>query len=104
MPAKMKNFFDVNFNAGFGFKYTPEGLRQLLKGKRARFFMTADGPDFLYLVYKPILKYITIGGFLYHYCGIKIASVHVFANMFKNRTDKDRTRMITRVEQIARRK
>ncbi len=104
MPAKMKNFFDTNFNAGFGFKYTPEGLKQLLKGKRARFFLTGDGPDIFYLVYKPVLKYLHIGGFLYHYCGINIKSVHVFANMFKKRNDVVRAKMLTHVEQIAKRK
>lgn len=104
MPAKMKNFFDTNFNAGFGFKYTKEGLQQLLKGKRARFFLTGDGPDWFYLIYKPMLKHLYIGGFLYHYCGIKIQSVHVFGSMFKKRTDTIRAKMVTRVEEIAKRK
>lgn len=104
MPAKMKNFFDTNFNAGFGFKYTAEGLQKLLKGKRARFFLTGDGPDSFYFLYKLILKHITIGGFLYHYCGINIQSVHVFGNMFKKRTDAARAKLIARVEEIATRK
>ncbi len=104
MPAIMKNFFDTNFNAGFGFKYTQEGLQKLLAGKRARFFLTGDGPFWFYMFYRFILKYIHIGGFLYNYCGITIKSVHIFGSMFKKRNDTDRARLIRRVQEIARQK
>lgn len=101
MPAIMKNFFDTNFNAGFGFRYSPKGLEKLLKGKTARFFITADGPAWLYMLYKPVLKYITIGGFLKGYCGITISSLHAFTGMHAKRNDKARENMLKQVAKIA---
>ena len=104
VPAIMKNFFDVNFSAGFAFKYGPNGLEKLLTGKRARFYLTADGPKWLYLFYNRVLKYLTLGGFLHSYCGMKIESIMTFTEMFKKRTDEERDAMLEKVSEHAMKK
>ena len=101
VPAIMKNFFDVNFTAGFAFKYGPNGLEKLLTDKRARFYLTADGPAWLYLFYNKVLQHLTLGGFLSSYCGMKIESIMTFTEMFKKRTDKERQAMLKKVEKHA---
>lgn len=101
VPATMKNYFDVNFTAGFAFKYTQDGLVQLLKDKKVRFFLTADGPAWLYWVYCPILKYLTLGGFLHSYSGAKISSITAFTRLFKKRNDPDREKMLNKVRSLA---
>ena len=101
MPAILKNFFDTNFNAGFGFKYSKDGLQKLLVGKRIRFFLTADGPAWFYWLYKPVLKYISIGGFLKNYCGIYTKSIDVFSSMYKKKNDVDREKMLKLVKKEA---
>jgi len=101
VPAIMKNFFDVNFTAGFAFKYTKDGLVKMLEGKRVRFFLTADGPAWLYWIYCPILKYLTLGGFLHSYSGMKISSITTFTRMFKKRNDQARERLLNKVRKLA---
>lgn len=75
MPWILKNFFDVNFSAGFAFKFvkgklSPEGL---LKWKTARVFCHGDAP---WIVYKiPVLgihikRYI--GSAILWACGVKM--------------------------------
>jgi len=94
IPAILKNFFDNNFASGFAFKYSAAGLEQLLTKRRVRFFMTADGPAWLYWIYNPILKHITLGGFMHNYCGIKVQSITTFTKMFSKRNDTDREKML----------
>lgn len=101
VPAVLKNFFDVNFTAGFAFKYTKDGLVKMLEGKSVRFFLTADGPAWLYWIYNPILKYLTLGGFLHSYSGMKISSITTFSKMFKKRDDMKRELMLNRVRKLA---
>ncbi len=101
VPAILKNFFDVNFTAGFAFKYTKDGLVKMLEGKRVRFFLTADGPRWLYWIYNPILHFLTLGGFLHSYTGTKISSITTFSNMFHNRNDQAREKMLKKVKKIA---
>ncbi len=104
VPAIMKNFFDVNFTSGFAFKYTQDGLVRMLEGKRVRFFLTADGPAWLYWIYSPILKYLTLGGFLHSYSGMKISSITTFTRMFKKRNDEAREKLLNQVRTLAWRK
>jgi len=101
VPAIMKNFFDVNLTAGFAFKYTKEGLVKLLSQKRAQFFLTADGPSWIYKIYNPFLRYMTLGGFLSAYCGIKITSMVTFTEMRKKKNDQAREKMLNRVRKLA---
>jgi putative NADPH-quinone reductase len=48
-PAIVKNWFDLNFAAGFAYKYKKESLlpHQFLRGKSARFFVTTGSPTWL---------------------------------------------------------
>jgi NAD(P)H dehydrogenase (quinone) len=88
-PAIMKNFIDQNFTAGFAYKYIsrphipkalnllPEGL---LKGKKARVFITFDAPFLVYLFM--VLPFVTIWNvFIFSFCGIKIGSIRLYDRM-----------------------
>lgn len=101
VPAIMKNYFDVNFTAGFAFKYTKDGLVKMLEGKSVRFFLTADGPAWLYWIYNPILKYLTLGGFLHSYSGMKISSITTFTKMYTKKDDMKREEMLNKVRKLA---
>ncbi len=96
-PAIMKNFFDQNFTAGFAYKYTDCGLRkELLEGRTARMFSTADGPRLVYLCYQYLMR-VRWGKGVFGYCGIELTSLDIFSNMIKRRNDCEHARMLRRV-------
>jgi len=96
-PAILKNFFDQNFTAGFAYKYTPNGIRrELLEGRTARIFATADGPWWVYLIFHIIISLRFRVGVL-GFCGIQVQSLDVFSDMIKKRDDLSRERMLERV-------
>jgi len=104
VPAILKNFFDVNFSAGFAYKYRkfpvlkgiPVGM---LAGKTARVFVTCDGSRFLYkLIFSPFkvsMKYFTL-----QFCGIKVKSFVIFDRM-KWRDEGARNSWLENVKKIA---
>ena len=101
-PAILKNFLDQNFTSGFAYKYNPSGVRrELLEGRTARIFTTADGPLWLYAFYRAGAflrwKYGVLG-----FCGIELLSLDTFAEMFKRTEPHMRERMLARVEERAR--
>lgn len=53
-PAILKNWFDVNMSSGFAYRYRKNSMipHQYLRGKTARFFVTAGAPSWLW--YTPI--------------------------------------------------
>ena len=76
MPAILKNFFDVNFSAGFAFNFVkgksmPE---KLLTDKTAKLFYHSDAPAFIYKL--PFMAGIHIkkhiGKAILGFCGIKV--------------------------------
>lgn len=87
VPAVMKNFFDVNFQAGFGFKYDSNGKTiWLLKWKTAGLIMTSDAPGFIYK-YLPFM--INLKGYfkinIFQFCGMKMTKYALFDKMHKRK-------------------
>lgn len=100
-PAILKNFLDQNLTAGFAYKYHKDGVRdELLAGRTARIFATADGPTFLYWVAKWVL-YIQWRAGILGFCGITLKSFDLFAQMIKRRNDFERNRLLERVKRRA---
>lgn len=87
VPAVMKNFFDINFQAGFGFQYGEKGnVIWLLKGKTAGLIMTSDAPGFIYK-YLPFM--INLKGYfkmnIFNFCWIKMTKYALFDKMHKRK-------------------
>jgi NAD(P)H dehydrogenase (quinone) len=82
MPAIMKNWIDVNFTGGFSHTYKDGRSVGLLKGKKAKVFMTSDAPSIIYaLLGKP---YSTIWNLIIlRFVGIKVDCVKLFGNKRK---------------------
>lgn len=101
-PAIMKNFLDINLSHGFAFKYRSGKLQpeKLLKGKHARVFITAGGPNRFYRSFGSCIRLLRSIGRL-GYVGIKLRSWVVFGSMNKLRSPEDREKMLTKVERIA---
>ena len=101
MPAIAKNWLEWNLTTGFAFNFSAEGKPTgLLKGKTARVFVTADGPKFIYAIFKPMYAMI-IGKGVLGFCGIKLASFDIFPEMIKNKNDTARNRMLETVRKRA---
>ncbi|MDP2650123.1 MAG: NAD(P)H-dependent oxidoreductase [bacterium] len=100
-PAILKNFLDQNFTSGFAYKYETGGIRrELLEGRTARIFSTADGPRSLYFLFR-WTAYLRWSVGVLGFCGIRLRSFDVFANMIHRRDDKSREQMLARVRERA---
>ncbi len=74
-PAILKNFYDVSFISGFGFKYVNRRGVGLLTNKSAKVFVTSDGPGWAYkLGFVPL---VSTWNWRLSYCGIKVKRVAV---------------------------
>jgi len=101
-PAILKNFLDQNFTSGFAYKYNKNGVRrELLEGRTARIFATADGPRWVYFLFRVSAATRWRHGVL-GFCGIDLHSFDIFAEMFKRRDEVVRERMLCRVAERAR--
>lgn len=104
-PAILKNWFDVNMSSGFAYRYKKNSLvpHQYLRGKTARFFVTAGAPSWLW--YTPIGRWIFINMIIGRlgFVGIWTKSFTMFGNMGKYRDKRHRDRFLAKVERIARR-
>jgi len=101
-PAILKNFLDQNFTSGFAYKYNENGVRsELLEGRTARIFATADGPRWVYFLFSLSASMRWKHGVL-GFCGIELVSFDIFAEMFKRRGDIVRERLLRRVAERAR--
>tara|TARA_B100000745_G_scaffold290137_1_gene228802 strand:+ start:5878 stop:6492 length:615 start_codon:yes stop_codon:yes gene_type:complete len=101
-PAILKNFLDQNFTSGFAYKYRTNGMRkELLEGRTARIFATADGSRLVYFIFRFTASMRWRNGVL-GFCGINLLSMDVFAEMFKRKSACDRERMLHRVTERAR--
>ena len=70
MPAIMKNFLDHNISSPFAFHYDNGKRIPGLCGKRARLYITSDGPFLLYLALGlPFIVNWVIG--IFTFCGVK---------------------------------
>ncbi len=101
-PAILKNFLDQNFTSGFAYKYHNNGVRiELLEGRTARIFATADGPRLIYFLFRIATSMRWKHGVL-GFCGIDLKSFDIFPEMFKRTSEKQRNRMLQRVSERAR--
>ncbi len=89
-PAILKNFFDMNFGAGFAFRFLEGGKSEgLLKGKTARIFTTCDGPGFVFKTFPGLTRW---GWNLFRlgFCGIKTTSFDILdSKNKKSRSELD---------------
>ncbi len=104
VPAVMKNFIDVNFQAGFAFNYGKNGkVEKLLTWKKATLFMTCDAPGFIYkyLPFMISLKWY-FGTNILGFCGIKLTKFHLFDHMHKHKKSQESIdRLLNIVEKLA---
>ena len=101
-PAILKNMFDQNLTPKFAYKYQQNGsVDRLLKGKSARVFATADGPRHMYVFARPIWYLFWHFGIL-GFCGVRIKSFDIFADMIHRRVDDERAGMLLKVVRRAR--
>ncbi|MAZ67160.1 hypothetical protein CL652_00055 [bacterium] len=101
-PAILKNFLDQNFTSGFAYKYNKNGVRrELLEGRTARIFATADGSRFVYFLFSIAASVRWRVGVL-GFCGIELKSLDLFAEMYKRKGEYTRERMLNRVAERAR--
>ena len=80
-PAILKGFLDIVFSAGFAFRYIKKGPfshypQKLLKGKRAKVYITAGGPWFLYKLTELMLGASPVKHSL-SFCGISTKTYYV---------------------------
>ena len=101
-PAVLKNFLDQNFTSGFAFKYNKQGIRaELLEGRTARIFATADGPWWVYLLFR-FSAFMRWRHGVLGFCGIDLKTFDIFADMFRHKDEASRERMLARVAERAR--
>lgn len=86
-PAILKNFFDVNFSAGFAFQFVSGSSmpKKLLTNKTAKIFTTCDAPAFLYqcsFILGINLKKSFWKSILW-FCGISLREYKIFWNLRK---------------------
>jgi len=87
-PAILKNFIDCNFTAGFAFKFKSWWkLIKLLKWKTFKIFATAGADAF---VYESIIPIWEIWAKKMDFCGLKLTLCHIFWNIDRTNTDKDK--------------
>ncbi len=70
MPAIMKNFIDNNITSPFAYHYENGKRKPGLCGKRARIYITSDGPFWLYVILGLPFIIVWVIGIL-TFCGIK---------------------------------
>ena len=100
-PAIMKNFLDNNLMARFAYRYLEGGKRVgLLKGKKAKVFITCDGPLYIYLLLAMPFWTIWFFGVL-TFCGMKVTSFKLFDQKMK-RSEAECDAFLKKVEKIAR--
>ncbi len=98
-PAILKNWFQFNFTTDFAFKYTDKGPQGFLKDKTAKFFVTADGPGFLFGGILAPMR-LTFQFLILKFCGIKTTKFKVYGNMRK-RDDTNRAKILREIELLA---
>ncbi len=97
MPAILKNFFDVNLERGFAFKYWNKWPIWLLKWKTARVFTTCDAPSLFYkLFFLPMNLKWYFKMYLLGFCWIKLLSFDIFGLMRK-KGDTEKEKILEKV-------
>lgn len=93
-PAMLKGWFDIVLTNGLAFEYSSEGVKGLLKHKKALVIITAGGSeeyfkdnDALQLIHRPVTD-----GTL-SFCGIKDVSHQIYYDI-SNLSDDERTEIL----------
>jgi len=98
VPAILKNFFDINFSAGFAFNYIKWKSEGLLKWKIAKVFATCDAPKMIYSF--PFFVWINLKKFLnkttFDFCGIKLVEFKLF-DKFHRMSDNERNNILENI-------
>ncbi len=101
-PAMLKGWFDLVLTNGLAFEYSSDGVKGLLKHKRALVLITAGGSkkyfedtDALQLIHRP-----TTDGTL-SFCGIKDVSHEVYFDI-ANLSDEERLKILDDAEEMGR--
>lgn len=98
-PAILKNWIDYNFTRDFAYKFTPKGVKKLLKGKTTKVIATADGPGFIYGgVLSPMR--LTWQHLILGFCGLKVTTFKVYGKMRK-RSEKNRNQILEEIKKLA---
>lgn len=97
-PAILKNFLDQNFTSGFAFNYSSRGINPLLTGKTARFFATAGGPSFIYML--GVLPFAPAFRKSLKSCGIRVISKKIFGGN-QNLPPEKHAKWLEEVRQVA---
>jgi len=99
-PAMLKGWFDVVLTNGLAFEYSSEGVKGLLKHKKALVMITAGGSeqyfkdnDALQLIHRPVTD-----GTL-SFCGIQDVSHQIFYDI-ANLSDAERQQILHDVKQL----
>jgi len=98
-PAMLKGWFDIVLTNGLAFEYSSEGVKGLLKHKKALVIITAGGSeeyfkdnDALQLIHRPVTD-----GTL-SFCGIKDVSHQIYYDI-SNLSDDERTAILDTTKQ-----
>jgi putative NADPH-quinone reductase len=100
MPAILKNFFDVNFSAGFAFEFVSGKAmpKKLLAGKTAELIYHSDAPAFLYKC--PLLSGINIrkhiANSILGFCGVKTTKVLAIGGL-RNKSEAEKKKILEKV-------
>ncbi len=101
LPAKLKGLIDRTFSPGFAFRYesnNPEVI-PLLKGKRAKIFITMDMPEpWKREQAQPIID--QLDKYTLQFCGFEPADIHLFGSVIMSDT-AELNRWIQTIESLA---
>lgn len=102
MPAVMKNYIDIIFQAGFAYKFSKEGkVIPFFTDKTAKIFATSGGPAWIYLTpaspFKNLWK-----KFILNFVGIKVKEIKICGNMATPNAEKDFIKFLEEVRKSAR--
>ena len=102
-PAILKNFIDNNFTSGFAYKYVKFPILKgrpvgLLKGKKARVFVTTDGAKWMYRLILTPFK-LNFKYFFLLFCGIRTRSFIIFGRMLF-RSEEKKQKWLEKVENL----
>lgn len=100
MPAIMKNFIDQNFSSRFAYRYVDGKRVGLLKGKKARVYVTCDAPFWAYcLIGFPFFIQWAIG--ILMFCGISVSSLNLVRMRIANDTPEKRVKTLECIKKKA---
>lgn len=98
-PAIMKNFLDQNFMPRFAYRYIDGKRVGLLKGKRARVYVTCDAPILIYMLLGFPFVTMWVAGTLI-FCGLTVEGFSI-TRMLTLKTEIQRTAKLEKIRKNA---